>query len=177
MALFAVLADYVAKRGGFPGPIQRNQQHNIGKLLFAFNIFWTYIAFSQFLLIWMGNLPEEIPWMASRLHGGWQGVALFLAIGHFAIPFALLLPVALKVRPRALAGIGLWLLLCQYVDVYWLVWPHLDVEGPQLHWTDLTAFLGVGGLSVATWIFIARRGALAPMGDPFLRDSMAPSGH
>ncbi len=177
MSLFAVLSDYVAKRGGFPAPMHRNQQHNIGKLIFAFNIFWAYIAFSQFLLIWMGNLPEEIPWMASRIQGGWQMVAIFLAIGHFAIPFALLLPVALKIRPGALSRIGLWLIFCQFVDIYWLVMPHLYPDGPRFHWTDLSALFGVGGLCVATWIFIARRGALAPMGDPFLRDSMLPSGH
>jgi len=177
MALFAILSDYVGKRGGFTGPVQRHQLHNIGKLLFAFNVFWTYIAFSQFLLIWLGNLPEEIPWMASRIHGGWQAVALFLAIAHFAIPFALLLPVAIKVRPGALAGVSLWLLLCQYVDLYWLVLPHLFPDGPQFHWTDLSALVGVGGLSIATWIFIAQRGGLAPTGDPFLQQSMLPSGH
>jgi hypothetical protein len=177
ISLLAVLMDYVGSRGGFPGPVTRHQQHNVGKLMFAFNIFWTYIAFSQFLLIWMGNLPEEIPWMASRISGGWQAVALFLAIGHFAIPFALLLPVALKVRARTLAGIALWLLLCHAVDMYWLIMPHLFPDGPHLHWTDLTAFVGVGGMSAAAWIFLARRGALAPVGDPFLRDSMLMGGH
>jgi hypothetical protein len=150
-------------------------QHNIGKLLFAFNIFWAYIAFSQFMLIWMANLPEELPWMLARTATGWQLVAYFLLFGHFVLPFALLLPVAWKTQRKPLAWIGGWILFCCYVDVYWLIMPHLYATAPQPSWMDVTTFLGVGGIAGAAWLYLAERTAVAPLGDPYLPESMVES--
>jgi len=179
MALFAIESGWLQDSGKLPGQLTKAGQHNIGKLLFAFTVFWAYIAFSQFMLIWMGNLPEEIPWMLQRTFGaggtGWTPVATFLLLGHFVLPFVLLLPVAFKERRRALAWIGGWVLLTHYVDVYWLVMPHLFPAGPQPSWMDLTAFVGIGGIAGAFWFYQARLGAAAPLGDQYIHESMIAS--
>ena len=175
MALFTIQTKWMQDSGMLPGKLPPASQHNIGKLLFAFTIFWAYIGFSQFLLMWMANLPEEVPWMMSRTTTAWQPVAYFLLLGHFVVPFVLLLPVKLKKQRRPLAWIGGWVLLCCYVDVYWLIMPHLFPEAPQPSWMDLTAFLGVGGIVGAMWFFLAERTAPAPVGDQYIHESMLPS--
>lgn len=172
MALFAIQSAWLQKTGRLPGQLKETGQHNLGKLLFAFTIFWAYIAFSQFLLIWMGNLPEELVWMLPRTVTGWKPVAYFLLVGHFVIPFVLLLPVTLKVRPIPLAVVAGWILVTCYVDLYWLIMPHLFPEGPQASWMDAAAFVGVGGLASATWFWQASRSEAAPLGDQYLHDSM-----
>jgi len=174
MGLFAIQSAWLQTTNRLPGKLPRRGQHNLGLLLFAFTIFWAYVAFAQFLLIWMGDMPEELSWMLARTVGAWQPVAYFLLIGHFCIPFALLLPVTIKVRPLALAWVGAWVMLCCYVDVYWLIMPHLDAA-PHPTWMDLTAFLGVGGIAGATWFWQASLGAAAPVGDQYIDDSMQPS--
>ena len=174
MGLFAIQSAWLQSTGLLPSAFPRRGRHNLGTLLFAFTVFWAYVGFAQWMLIWMGNLPEELNWMLLRTVGAWQPVAYFLLIGHFCIPFALLLPVPLKIRPVALAWIGGWVMLCCYVDVYWLVMPHLDAA-PHPTWMDLTAFLGVGGIAAATWFFQASRGAAAPLGDQYIHESMQAS--
>ena len=123
--------------------------HSLGKFLLAFVAFWAYIAFSQFMLIWIANIPEEVPWYVLRIDGGWRWVGAFLALFHFLVPFFLLLSRDLKRSPRALSALAAWLLLVHWVDLYWLVMPHLHPAGPRPSLLDLTAFVGVGGVAVA----------------------------
>ncbi len=146
--------------------------HALGKFLLAFTAFWAYIAFSQFLLIWIANLPEEVPWYILRIDGGWGPVGAFLAAFQFLVPFFLLLSRDLKRNPRALAWVAAWVLLVHWVDLYWLVMPHLDPGGPRFSLWDVSAFVGVGGVAVA--FAVARmRGTLAvPARDPYIDDSL-----
>jgi hypothetical protein len=146
--------------------------HSLGKFLLAFTAFWAYIAFSQFLLIWIANVPEEVPWFILRIDGGWGVVGAILAAFQFLVPFFLLLSRDLKRSPRALAWVAAWVLLMHWVDLYWLVMPHLDPAGPRPSLWDLSAFVGVGGLTVA--FAVARmRGTLAiPARDPYIEDSL-----
>src|SRR5207244_9069037 len=95
--------------------------HDLGKFLLALVMVWAYFAFSQFLIIWAGNLPEEIPWYIVRLNHGWQYVGLLLVAGHFALPFALLLSRDLKRNFKLLAGIAVFILVIRCVDFYWIV--------------------------------------------------------
>lgn len=118
----------------------------LGKLLLTFVIFWAYISFSQILTYWIGNIPDRIAWYLPRLAGSWGTLAAAVAIGHFGIPFLLLLPRAVRRRRGALAAIGAWLLLMHHLDVYWLVLPELQPDGPRAHWLDAAALAGVGGL-------------------------------
>ena len=115
------------------GVLRPEQVHDLGKLLLAFVMLWAYVTFSQFLIIWSGNLPEEIPGTSQRLHGGWQCLALALVLFHFALPFLLLLSRDLKRNARTLArGRGL-VLVMRVVDLYWLIAPDLAGHHGALH--------------------------------------------
>ncbi len=146
--------------------------HSLGKFLLAFVAFWAYVAFSQFMLIWIADIPEEVPWYILRIEGGWRWVGAFLALFHFFVPFFLLLSRDLKRSPRALAWVAAWLLFVHWVDLYWLVMPHLHADGPRPWIFDLTAFVGVGGAAVAFTVLRMRGAAAVPVGDPNLEDSL-----
>jgi hypothetical protein len=146
--------------------------HSLGKFLLAFTAFWAYVAFSQFMLIWIANIPEEVPWYILRIDGGWRWIAAFLAIFHFLVPFFLLLSRDRKRDPRRLSRVAVWLLLVHYVDVYWLVMPHVNADGPRPALWDLTAFVGVGAAVVAFALFRMRGTLTVPVRDPYLEDSL-----
>jgi hypothetical protein len=146
--------------------------HSLGKFLLAFDAFWAYVAFSQFMLIWIADIPEEVPWYILRIEGGWRFVGIFLALFHFLVPFFLLLSRDLKRSPRALSAVAAWLLLAHWVDVYWLVMPHLHEGGPRPWIFDLTAFAGVGAAAIAFTVLRMRGAAAVPVRDPHLQDSL-----
>ena len=152
--------------------ISVDHQHNLGKLLLTFTAFWAYMAFSQYMLIWAGNLPEELQWIVVRSRGPWRPVGILILLGQFFIPFFLLLSRDLKRSPPALAAVAAWILFIHYVDLYWVVMPAADVTRLGLHWTHLTAFAGVGGLSVAAAVWLLRGARPVPVRDPFLEDSL-----
>jgi hypothetical protein len=177
MATFAVIAIAAAAtradREQFGAWMTPDHFHSVGKFLLAFVAFWAYMAFSQFLLIWIANIPEEVPWYVVRIRHGWAPVFGFLAIGKFLLPFLVLLSRDLKRSPRALAWIAAWCLLAQWVDLYWLVMPQVSPEGPRPHLADLAAFVGVGGLAIAFTVLRMRGAATVPVADPYLHDSLA----
>ncbi|MBA2686269.1 MAG: hypothetical protein H0U66_17430 [Gemmatimonadaceae bacterium] len=140
LALVAVMA---------PRSIGPEQTSAIGKLLLTFSIFWAYIAFSQYLIIWIADVPSEVTWYLSRARGSWGVIAIVVAIGRFVIPFVLLLSRARKRNARALAAIGALLLAMHVLDVYWLVMPALHPAGVQPSWLDAAALLAVTGGAVA----------------------------
>lgn len=147
--------------------------HNLGKLIFAFTAFWAYIGFSQFLLVWIANIPEEAPWYGLRMYGAWRGVSIFIFFGHFVLPFFTLLSRKLKEKPGTLAAAALYMLLMHVVDLYWLIWPAFSGEaGPTFHWTILTAFVGVGGVAVGYALFRARGRYTFPVKDPYIAESV-----
>jgi len=146
--------------------------HDLGKLLLALVMVWAYFSFSQFLIIWAGNLPDEIPWYLERLRGGWQYVALGLVLGHFALPFALLLSRDLKRNFKLLAGIAIFILCMRYVDVYWLVAPDFRKGDFGFSWMDITAPIGLGGIWL--WYFLRQleKRPLIPIHDPHLEEAL-----
>jgi hypothetical protein len=146
--------------------------HNIGKLMLAFVCFWTYIAFSQLMLIWIAGLPEETPFYITRFGRGWAGVGILLIFGHFFLPFGALLSRSLKRDPRKLAVVAAWIMFVHYVDIYWLVIPTLHPEGFHLHWTAVTAFLGVGLIAIAFAVSRLRGQFAVPVKDPYLGESL-----
>ena len=151
-----------------------NDSHraSLGKFLFAFSVFWAYMAFSQFFLIWIANLPHEVPWYVLRARGAWEPVALFIVNARFLLPFFVLLSRPFKQHRRTLAVTAVWLLLAHGVDTWWLVVPVVSPEGPRVHWADVSAFLGVGGAAVAFTLWRLRGHATVPVGDPYLRESL-----
>lgn len=139
--------------------------NDLGNLLLTFVMLWAYLSFSQFLIIWSGNLPDEISWYMSRGRGSWAALAIVLILFHFAIPFCLLLSRNVK-RHRALSFVAGLLILLTLLDFYWLIVPAFYPAAPQVHWTDITLLIGFGGLWL--WVFfgeLAKR-ALVPAHDP-----------
>jgi hypothetical protein len=145
---------------------------NLGNFLFAFVIFWAYIAFSQFMLIWIADLPEEIPWYLVRAAGKWEPLGIALAIGHFVLPFFILLFRSVKRNRRALGLVAAWVLIFHYLDVYWIVMPALHPGAPVPHWTQASALVGVGGVALAFTVWMLRGGYTIPVGDPYLQLSL-----
>lgn len=146
--------------------------HDLGKLLFAFVAFWSYIGFSQYFLIWYANIPEETVWYAHRQVGTWRWVTILLVFGHFLVPFFFLLPRAVKRRSGfLLMGAG-WLLLMHFVDIHWLVMPTLHHRGVHVGLLDVTTLLAVGGAFLAAFGWLTRRAALLPIKDPRLPESL-----
>jgi len=176
VAAFAFLAIATVSLRRF-GPVSAawsaEHLHDLGKLLFTFTVFWAYIGFSQYFLIWYGNLPEETVFFRHRLQGAWGDASVLLAVGHFAAPFLFLLPRATKRSPVALCSVAAWLLLMHLVDVYWLVLPSLPGTNGRPGLADAGALLAVGGAFVGTFGWLTRGHPLLPVGDPRLAESMA----
>ena len=136
--------------------------HDLGKFLLALVMVWAYFSFSQFLIIWAGNLPEEIPWYLTRLNRGWQYVGLLLVVGHFALPFALLLSRDLKRNFKFLAGIAVFVLFMRLVDLYWLVAPSFRKTGLRYQLDGFHAPIGLVGLWLAYFLFQLEKRPLMP---------------
>jgi hypothetical protein len=147
VAILALLSD--------TEPISRlslpNSLHDLGNLLLAFVMLWAYLSFSQLLIIWSGNLPEEIHWYLSRLRNGWEWVAAALILFHFFVPFFLLLARFKKRHVRSIATIALMILIMRVVDTYWIITPAFYGGRLTLHWLDLFALVGIGGIWLAVY--------------------------
>jgi hypothetical protein len=125
---------------------------DVGNLLLAFVIFWAYVTFSQFLIIWSGNLPHEISWYVHRRQAGWPAAVLWLGIAQFLLPFALLLSRASKHRPRVLAAIAGFIFAANMLHTYWLIAPTYHPQTAAPRWLDFAALLAIGGLWMATYL-------------------------
>jgi len=172
LSILAIVTWQANLKGLFGGGMNIEHTHSIGKLMLAFTAFWTYIAFSQLLLIWIAGLPEETPFYITRFKPGWSWMGIFLIFGHFFFPFGALLSRSLKRDPKKLAGVAIWILLVNYIDIYWLVMPTLYPEGFTFHWTQPVAFAGIGLLAVAVGISRLRGQLPVPMRDPYLAESL-----
>jgi len=172
-ALLSVVAVAMRRAGLLDTVISAEHLHDIGKLLFAFMVFWTYIGFSQFFLIWYANLPEETIWYKARMEGSWMTVSLFLMAGHFVVPFFYLMGRPVKRNGATLAVGGAWLLAMHFVDLYWQVMPTLHPDGFSPSLLDVAALVAVGGCFVAAASWLMRRQALVPLRDPRLAESLA----
>ena len=146
--------------------------HDLGKLLLAMVMVWAYFSFSQFLIIWAGNLPEEIPWYLTRLNNGWGYVALALVFGHFALPFALLLSRDLKRNFNLLWRIAVFILVMRLVDLFWIVTPDSGLTASASVWTDLAAPLGLVGLWLAYFLIQLEKRPLMPINNPHLEEAL-----
>lgn len=154
----------------------RSQFHDLGNLMLAFVMLWAYHAFSQYLLIWAGNLPDEIPYYLTRLHGSWKWFGPFLVVFHFAVPFLLLLSRATKRSAEALVKVAVAVLLVRAIDEFWLVAPVFS-ESLRVHWLDGTVFFGIGGIWLAFFLRQIRALPLLPLHDPrFALERAAPDG-
>jgi len=148
--------------------------HDHGKLILTFVMLWAYFSFSQWLIIWAGNLPEEISWFVRRLNGWWGLVGLFLAGFHFAVPFVLLLSRQFKRNVRTLVWLAVWLMFMRLVDLFWMIEPTFH---PQLHVTvwDIVVPIGIGGLWLAYFFRNLKGRPLLPLHNPHSREILEPA--
>ena len=140
--------------------------HDLGNLMLAFVMLWAYFSFSQYLIIFSGNLPEEITWYVHRLHTGWRFVGLTLVLFHFAIPFLLLLSRRVKRTPDLLMKIALGILAARLIDLFWLIAPEFHKDGLVVHWLDVTLPLALGALWLGCFVWQLRGRAILPLHDP-----------
>jgi hypothetical protein len=170
LAAASLAAVFLVSRGRLPG-VRPDHLYNLGGLMFAFTVFWSYIAFAQYMLIWYANLPEEVVWYKQRIEGPWLGVVLALAALHFVAPFFLLLGKDQKSDVRTLGAASVSLLAAHVIDLYWMVFPALG-RGPIFGWAEASfALMFVGG--GLCWLRRSMAwGADFPVGDPLLQEGL-----
>lgn len=180
LAFMTLVAILLQKFGFVKKAITGEHYHDLGKLLFGFTIFWAYIAFSQFMLYWYGNIPEEIEFYTHRLHHGWDVISWAMPITHFFVPFFALMSRVLKRVKLILIINCLLVILVHFVDIYWLVLPcyndPLVEHGPtHLHvgLSDVLPLLGMLSLYIGMFLYVLNKRKLLPLGDPRLTESLS----
>ena len=170
-AFMIALVIVLSRRPPLSEYVTKQHLHDLGNMMFAFMVLWAYLSFSQFLIIWSGNLPDEIPWYLRRLRGGWGYIAVTLVIFHFAAPFVILLMRGVKRHADRLIKVCLLLLAIRLVDVYWIVEPAFYNQQIHIHWLDFVTPVGIGGLWLAAFFWHLRSRPLVPLRDPRLEGS------
>lgn len=150
--------------------------HDYGKLMFAFVVLWAYLSFSQWIIIWQGNITEEIRWYLDRAHGHWKLIAIALIFLHFVLPFSIMLSRSLKRQPRKLVVLATWIMIIRLVDLFWLVQPSfhdpgppgevLAPIGPAVVGFNIVNILAIGGLWVTLFCWYLSKRSLMPVNDP-----------
>jgi hypothetical protein len=177
-ATTVIVLAMLERSGAATGVLKPRHFHDLGKLLLAFVMLWAYLNFSQFLIIWSGNLPEEIPWYVRRTTGSWGYVAIALVVGHFMLPFVLLLSQDLKKRAGMLAKVAMFIVAMRLLDLIWLVEPEFRPgTGFPIHWMDIAIPLGLGGLWVYMFARNLRSRALMPVNDPYFKEAFVHEAH
>jgi hypothetical protein len=172
LATLTIVVVLMRRQGALQGIVNKIHYHDLGKYLISFSVFWMYIAFSQFMLIWYADIPEETIWYSHRIETDWAPLSIVLLFGHFIIPFVMLMSRDTKRRLHLLAGFAVWMLVMHFGDLFWLVMPEYDQHEFTFHAMDVFAFLGIGGLFIA---WAAWRGSgvnLIPIRDPKLGKSI-----
>jgi hypothetical protein len=150
--------------------VRTKHYHDLGNLMLAFISLWAYISFSQFLIIWSGNLPEEIPWYLHRTQGGWQYLAVFVAVFHFLVPFFILLNRRTKRNAAYLAGIAIGMVVMRFIDLYWIIKPNFASHHIAVHWMDITVPVAIGGLWLSFFLNRLLAYPVLPVKDPRIRE-------
>jgi hypothetical protein len=170
MAFAVVITAVLARFEPLSSVISPGLFNDLGNLLLAFVMLWAYCAFSQFLITWSGNLPEEIVWYLHRSQRGWGWIRLLLLLLHFAVPFFLLLSRSIKGRVQFLTAVAAVLLGAHLIDIFWLVMPAFFPERLHVHWLDVVVPLGMGGVWMAVFAWQLPRRPLLPLHDPRLQE-------
>lgn len=172
LALICLMTLFLKRKGLLVGIVNENHLHDIGKFMFAFTVFWAYIGFSQYLLIWYANMPEETGYYLHRFQGGWAKISAFLLFGKFGIPFFVLMKREAKRNEVILMVMGVFMLLAQWVDLMWIIQPEFFKDGPRVGLTEVGTFIGFLGLfGLSVFRFLGRHNVVA-IGDPRLQESV-----
>lgn len=165
-------AVFLQQRGQLSDTITAEHYHDLGKIILGFVIFWGYIGFSQYMLIWYANIPEETVWYLARQTNGWAYVSLVLVFGHLFMPYLGLLSRHAKRQRRVLAFWAIWMLLFHWLDMYWLVMPSLGRETVPFGLIDVAVAVGICCLFLAGVVRVAGEKSLVPQRDPRLAESL-----
>jgi len=176
MAFTIAVVVLLARSEPFAHVLKPDHLHDLGKLTLAFVMLWAYFQFSQFLIIWSANLPMEITFYLTRIEGAWVYVSAVIILGHFALPFLLLLNRDLK-RGSALALVALYIIAMRFVDLFWLMGPRDGHAAPALSWMNFVTPLAIGGIWVAVFIWQLGSRPLLPLGDEGLAEVLESTGH
>jgi hypothetical protein len=171
LAAITIAVLKLKEKGYFSPWMTDDHLFSLGALMFAFINFWAYIAFSQFMLIWYADLPEETFWYLIRWEGGWVFISILLIIAHFFVPYFALLTQPSKMNPKRLKFIAIWLLFAHLLDIFWLVMPNMGSmkNGYVFSWIDLVFPIAGTGLVILVFAFAAKKANLIPIGDPKLK--------
>ena len=177
MAFTIVVLTAISRFRPMSEVVEADHFHDLGKLMLAFVMLWAYFNVSQLIIIWSGNLPEEIPWYIDRLHGAWAPVAWAVFLGHFVLPFGLLLSRNLKRRPNLLSRLAVFVLVMRVIDLIWTIGPVFRHQGSTIHWLDFAAVIGLGGIWTMVFFTNLAGRALLPAHDPYFKEALAHGGH
>ncbi|MFZ1279842.1 MAG: quinol:cytochrome C oxidoreductase [Ignavibacteriaceae bacterium] len=171
LAAITIAVILLKEKGYFGSWMTNDHLFSLGALLFAFINFWAYIAFSQFMLIWYADLPEETFWYLTRWNGGWVFISLLLIVTHFLVPYFALLTQPSKMNPKVLKFIAVWLLFAHLLDMFWLIMPNMGSmkNGYVFSWIDLVFPIAGTGLVILVFAFAAKKANLIPIDDPKLK--------
>jgi hypothetical protein len=157
---------WLSRRPPLDAIVAPSHFHDLGNLMLAFVMLWAYFSFSQYLIIWAGNLPAEIAWYLHRLQTGWRFVGITLVICHFVAPFVLLLSRAVKREPSIIWKVAVGILVVRLVDLFWLIAPEFHTHGIAVSWLDVVLPLTLGALWLGCFIWQLRGRAILPLHDP-----------
>lgn len=162
------------KEGGYLiADIRDENYYSFGTLIFAFIVFWAYIGFSQYLLIWYADIPEETFWFIARWNGSWKYVSLALVFMHFVFPFLILVSRGAKTNLKLLKIMAIWMLAAHALDLYWLIMPTYSRDGANFSWNELSFPLFITGLVMVVFKIRAGKKNLIPVGDPKMEDGLS----
>ena len=176
LAFTILVSAWLSQREPMNAVLRPAHFHDLGNLTLALVMLWTYFAFSQYLIIWSGNLPEETTWYVARKHGGWGVIALAIVILQFAFPFLILLSRAAKKSGRKLAMLAILILVMRIMDVIWLIEPTFNRGRFHLSWMDFAAPIALGGLWLAMFAWQLQKRPLMPISDPQLEQALVAHG-
>jgi hypothetical protein len=174
MAFLIAAVVWLSRRPPLDRIVAPSHYHDLGNLMLAFVMLWAYFSFSQYLIIWAGNLPLEIGWYLHRSHTSWRLVAIALIVFHFAVPFVLLLSRAVKRDPSLIAKVAAFILVVRAVDLFWLIAPEFHQTGISVSWLDIVLPLTLGSVWLGCFIWQLRGRAILPVHDPEFDETLGP---
>ncbi len=176
MSFMIIVVAALSGSEAYAGIIQKRHLHDLGKLLFAFNMLWAYFDFSQLLIIWSGNQPEEISFYRTRLYGGWGVVAVVVLIFSFALPFLVLLSRDIKRSASLISKVAIWMIIFRLVDLFWMTRPEFTSSALPT-WMDIVVPIALIGVWVGFFALNLKQQPLLPLGDPKLAEAIAHHEH
>jgi len=176
MCLMIIVVVLLSGTEPYASVLKTRHLHDLGKLLFAFNMLWAYFDFSQLLIIWSGNQPEEISFYRARLSGEWGVVAVIVLVFSFALPFLILLSQQVKRNPSLISKVAIWMLVFRLVDLYWMTRPEFTARAWPI-WLDLVVPVALVGLWVGFFAMNLKQRPVLPVGDPNLAEAIAHHEH